>query len=658
MRKNTILLLLGMALSIHPASALDATAWEYQQPFGVSATGITRLELPPETLNVSQIQLQDLRLIPPSGGEVPYLVERFTLTPPREAGVRSFKSSLMEGSTVLDLETGSTEAIEAVTIDSPAPDFIKAARVEGSQDGMQWNGLAGNEVIFRQSNGAARLRIPFASASYPRLRITVDDKRLPPVPFTAARIGFTGQPQATLPHSVNITQTNDKPQETVLTVDLGQANLHLAHLRLEVRDPIFSRRVSVSYARDNNGTQQTVPVATAVIYRVTTNDGLGTEWLDLPLHTLVPVSQLTLTIANGDSPPLQINRIEATRQPVTVVFFAGETGTWKLITGNRAVSAPRYDVAALDQPLRQGRATILTPGALSPNPDYEAPPALPQVTSQSVAIDLADWPYRKPVMVTQAGVIQVELDAEVLAHAQFSLGDLRLIQEGRQLPWQLEPTNATRQMPPAVSLESDPKRPTVSLWRLTLPLDGLPALRLTGTSPTALFQRHIQAWSRRPDSPGNEYRSTLGSTTWQHSSSSADQRLVLPFEGTRLPGTFFLETDNGDNPPISLEGVLVEYPVVTLVAKLTESTPAFLYYGNGKAVMPAYDLRLVRQELLSATKQSATLGMEEKLLTGKSRGTGEVEVGSPWLWGALALVIGVLLQVVAKLLPKPEDAPR
>ena len=133
--------------------------------------------------------------------------------------------------------------------------------------------------------------------------------------------------------------------------------------------------------------------------------------------------------------------------------------------------------------------------------------------------------------------------------------------------------------------------------------------------------------------------------------------LVLPFEGTRLPGTFFLETDNGDNPPISLEGVLVEYPVVTLVAKLTETPPAFLYYGNGKAVMLAYDLRLVRQELLSTTKQSAALGREEKLLPGKKRVTGEVEVGSPWLWIALALVIGVLLWVVAKLLPKPEDAP-
>ncbi len=655
MRKNTILLLLGMALSIHPVYALDATAWEYQQPFGVSATGITRLELPPETLDVSQVQLQDLRLIPPSGGEVPYLVERFSLTPPREAGVRSFKSSLLEGITVLDLETGSTEPIDAVTIDSPAPDFIKAARVEGSHDGMQWHGLAANEVIFRQSNGAARLRIPFASVSYPRLRITVDDKRLPPVPFTAARIGFAGQRQVTLPHSVKITETDENPQETVLTLDLGQANLHLGHLRLEVSDPVFSRHVNVSYARDDN---ESVPVTTAVIYRVTTKDGMGTEWLDVPLHTLVPVPQLTLTIANGDSPPLQINRIEATRQPVTAVFFARETGGWKLITGNRTVSAPRYDVAALDQPLRQGRATILTPGVLSPNPDYEAPPALPQVTPQSVAIDLADWSYRKPVMVTQTGVIQVELDAEVLAHGQFSLGDLRLIQEGRQLPWQLDPTNATRRMPPAVSLESDPKRPTFSLCRLTLPMDGLPALSLTGTSPTPLFQRHIQAWNLRRDSLGNEYRSALGSTIWQHSSSSAGQMLVLPFEGIRLPGTFFLETDNGDNPPISLEGVQVEYPVVTLVAKLTESTPAFLYYGNGKAVMPAYDLRLVRQELLTATKQSAVLGMEEKLLPRKSRGTGEVRAGSPWLWGALALVIGVLLWVVAKLLPKPGDAPQ
>lgn len=654
--KNTIILLgLSIALTSNISFALDAMAWQHQQSFDVSVSGITRLELPAETLNASRSQLQDLRLIAPSGAEVPYIIERFTLTPPREATVRTFKSSIVEGSTMIEVETGSAEAIDAVSFDSPAANFIKAARLEGSNDGTQWNELATNEVIFRQPNGANRLRIPFASTSYGRLRITFDDKRSEPVPFTAARVEFARQKQATVTQNVSITQTEEKPRETVLTVNLGAANLHLFHLRLTVSDPIFSRRVRVSYARDNNGKTQSVPVSSTVIYRVTTNDGLSTAWLDVPIHQQVSAAQLTLTIENGDSPPLKVSSIEATRQPVTAIFFAQENGTWKLITGNSSATAPSYDLAFLDKQLRQGSATKVTLGKLTINPNYKAPAALPNVTPQGAEIDLVKWHYRKPITVKEAGVIRVEFDTEVLAHAQSSFGDVRLIQDGRQIPWQLDPTNATKTMQPAVVKESDPKRPTVSLWRITMPIDNLPAIRLTCTSPSELFERNITAWTKRKDSMGNEYRAPLGSAQWRHQKSGAQQTLNFMSYANRLPETFFLETDNGDNPPIEIEDAKVEYPVVTLAAKLTGTSPVFLYYGNDHAAMPSYDLRLVRQELLSATKQSAALGAEEKLLADKRRDTGDVSAGSPWLWVALAAVIGALLWVVAKMLPKTEE---
>ncbi|CAN5746678.1 hypothetical protein BH11VER1_BH11VER1_28850 [soil metagenome] len=660
MKKSILLLWLSAALTSHGVFALDATPWQHEQSFEISASGITRLELPAETLNVSRAELQDLRLISPSGVETPYILERFSLTPPREAAVRTFKSNFIEsdGGTVVEVETGSAEPIEALTLDSPAANFIKAARLEGSNDGVQWNELAKNEVLFRQPNGANRLRIPFISASYNKLRITFNDSRSQPVPFTAARVEFTRQKQALVSHGVSITRTDEKSHETVLTVNLGAANLHLAHLRLAVSDPVFSRRVSVSYTRDNNGKSQSVPVSSAVIYRVTTNDGLSTAWLDVPIHQQVPTSEITVTIDNGDSPPLKFSGLEATRQPVTAIFVALENGPWKLLTGNASVNGPRYDLTSLDQQLRQGNATRVTAGELSLNPNFKATAALPNVTPQGAEIDLAKWQYRKPIAVKEAGVIRVEFDTEVLAHSQSSFGDVRLIQDGRQIPWQLDPTNATKTLQPAVVKETDPKRPTVSIWRITMPIDSLPALRLTCTSPTELFERRISAWSKRKDSMGNEYKSSLGSAQWVHQKSGARQSLSFEFPSARVPETFFLETDNGDNPSIYIEDVKVEYAVVTLAAKLTESAPVFLYYGNDRVAMPSYDLRLVRNELLSATKQSADLGLEEKLLADRKRDTGDVSAGSPWLWVALAAVIGALLWVVAKMLPKTEEEAR
>jgi hypothetical protein len=666
--KRTILLLgLSAALSGNIAFALDSKAWQYQQSFEVSVPGITELDLPAETLNVSQAGLQDVRLLSPSGVETPFvlLAPQGFFSPPREAAVHTFKSSLIEedGVTVIEVETGITKskakAVEAVSLDSPAANFIKAARLEGSNNGVQWNELARNEVVFRQPNGASRLRIPFVPADYSRLRITLDDRNSSPVPFTAARVEFARQKETTVSHGVAITRADEKPLETVLKVNLGAANLHLALLRLAVSDPVFSRRVSVSYARDNNGKIQSVPVASTVIYRVTTNDGLSTAWLDIPIHQQVPVSEITLTIENGDSQPLKVSGLEATRKPVTAIFFAQENGTWKLLTGNGGVKFPKYDLTSLDSQLRPDSIAKVTPGELTKltlNPNYKTPAALPNVSPQGAEIDLAKWHYRKPVAIKEAGVIRVEFDTEVLARAQSSFGDVRLIQDGRQIPWQLDPTNATKTLQPAVVKESDPKRPTVSLWRITMPIDNLPALRLTCTSPTELFERRITAWSKRRDFMGNEFKSPLGSAQWVHQKSAAQQPLTFGFQSTRLPETFFLETDNGDNPSIDIEDVKVEYAVVTLAAKLTETSPVFLYYGNDSASMPNYDLRLVRNELLSATKQSAELGAEEKLLADKRSTTpGEVSAGSPWLWVALAAVIGALLWVVAKMLPKTEE---
>ena len=63
--------------------------------------------------------------------------------------------------------------------------------------------------------------------------------------------------------------------------------------------------------------------------------------------------------------------------------------------------------------------------------------------------------------------------------------------------------------------------------------------------------------------------------------------------------------------------------------------------------------RLLRAlEPAVADKQSATLAAEEILKPERPHGDG-LSLGSPWLWAALALVVGVLLVVVARMLPKP-----
>jgi hypothetical protein len=62
-------------------------------------------------------------------------------------------------------------------------------------------------------------------------------------------------------------------------------------------------------------------------------------------------------------------------------------------------------------------------------------------------------------------------------------------------------------------------------------------------------------------------------------------------------------------------------------------------------------LRLVRDELLAAPPEPASLGEEEILKPDPGDGPA-MDAGSPWLWLALGGVVVALLTIVAKLLPR------
>ena len=115
--------------------------------------------------------------------------------------------------------------------------------------------------------------------------------------------------------------------------------------------------------------------------------------------------------------------------------------------------------------------------------------------------------------------------------------------------------------------------------------------------------------------------------------------------------TLWIETDNGDNPPIALESVQAVYPVVRLIFKVADAEGLALVYGNANASAPRYDLSLVAERLLTVSRNIAKLGPGEP--NPDAKGTFSGLKSGYIFWGALALVVVVLLFVVSKLLPKP-----
>ena len=491
--------------------------------------------------------------------------------------------------------------------------------------------------------------------------MTVDDHRAEAIPFTGAKLhAATDMAAPDEPLPVTITDRTESDGQTRLTVDLGAAHLTLASLHFETAEPLFTRSVTLAARQvaENAITERELARDTA--YRVDIEGFKRAERLDLPLDLAVDGRELLVLIDNADSQPLQISAVRATRRPVYAVFLAQQAGTYQVVTGNPRCAAPRYDVAGLRSTLATAPNVPVAPlslTALGANPSYRPTESLPEIQDLGTALDTAEWGDRKAVKLTRAGVQQLDLDLDVLARADTAFRDLRLVRDGKQRPYILEHTSISRKLAPEVSAANDPKRPSVSRWRIKLPHPNLPITRLTAESTSALFRRQVIIFEQPADERGEKYDRQLGEASWVRTPPATRTPLELMVNVRPLTDTLILETDNGDNPPINLTNIQLFHPVTRILFKASLDPATYLYYDNRDVAFPQYDLDLIAPRLLAEEKSVAVLSAEEPL---KKSGPGELlqmsKTKSIIFWVALCGVVLVLLVVIAKLLPKPPAA--
>ena len=647
------LLMTTLAWSVSVTAATLPSDWQHEQPFLVPAGGLIKLSLPVETLDAARAGLEDLRLYDDAGGEVPYLIERPAPAGRISQGAKSFQVSLNPGSTVITIESGLPRPLDGVTLDSPSANFIKSVKIEGSSDGNRWQPLAQGLPIFRQPNGAGQLHLSFPPGAWGWLRLTVDDQRSQPVPFTGAFVHMAAgetAPGESLP--VTISERDENPGETRLTLNLGAANLNIAAIHIETAEPLFTRQVTLAVPQILEDSVREQTVAQSYIYRIALEGLPVSSNLTVSLGNVVRSRELLLLIRNQDSPPLPITAVRAERRPVYLVFLARQTGTYHLLSGNTRCSAPSYDLAALGANLKSVPAQPIPLPAPADNPNYRPPEVLSGVEEQGAALDVSAWKFRKAVKLSRSGAQQVELDLDALARAQPGFDDLRLVRGGKQLPYILERTSISRSLVPTVAATNDTKHPTLSRWILKLPQPNLPVTRLSSEAQTALFERQLTLHEEIPDERGEPYGRLLASGSWVQTPERKRREFFLTLDASPRSDTLFLETQNGDNPPIAMEKFQLFYPASRLLFKAKADDEIFLYYGNPEAPPPRYDLSLVADQLLTADKTAASLSAQEQLKKSSWRDNPAAGKGGVLFWGILALVVIVLLILIARLLPK------
>lgn len=650
-----MLLALGL-FAIHPAlRGADFSEWTRQAEIPVPAAGLARVPLPPDVLDASRADLADLRLADPSGRELPFLLRRLVPVPAATRPVKTFLPTLADGQTVLTLETGVDSPVEAVVLQTPESGFIKAVRVEGSPDGKAYRRLADGLPVFRLA-GATELTVRFPAAAHAWIRLLIDDERSRPMAFTGAGVRLAPPerpPEEPVPATVKSREEIDG--DTRLVLDLGAAHLPLASLELQARDPLFQREVSVRVAELVGEEIRESELARDTLYAMETGTGAPHRQIRLAIERTASSRELVVLVRNGDSPPLDIQAIRLWRRPVELVFPAATPGRHRLFTGNPRCPAPRYDLASLSTQLATVSAPALQPDPLQANPAYRPAETLPGLAETAGPLDPKPWRYRKAITLREPGVQVLELDPDVLSRAQAGLGDLRLVLAGRQVPYLIERPSLARGLAPEVSLAPDPRRPRVSRWKITLSHTNLPITRLECRTRSPLFQRSMRAWEEISDLRAGRQEGELGRAEWRRQAGDKDAPLLLDFSGRPRTSVIFLETDNGDNPALELESFRVTYPAPRLIFKA--STAPELYYGNPEAVAPHYDVALVAGQLLAADRSNASPGPEETLKpTGWTEGEPLSGVRGWIFWGVLTLVVGILLYLLARLLPAAPGA--
>lgn len=646
-----------MLLATPTSQGFDPNEWRNTQTLEVPAKGLVRLSIPAATLNAAQPGLEDLRVVDSAGNQVPYLIER--LLPDPESTIRptEFHSTIENGATHLDLNTGTSAPIIGVSLETPATHFMKAADVEGSNDGKTWTKLAGGDSLFQLPNGATKPRVSFPEGPWQLLRIVIDDLGSPPVPFTGAQLhkSRTTSPAETV--AVAVKSRDESPGTTRLALDLGAANLTLGSLRIDTNEPVFTRAITLAVPEVGDDGIRERNIADAVIYRVNVN-GKNESHLEIPLESQIHTRELVMLIRNEDSPPISVDTVRADRRLVRLTFFASQPGQYSLLSGNTQCAAPHYDLSALSGKLRNATAMDVVPSAFAPNSNYKPPEALAAINLNGAQIDVAKWKFRKLLPLTQTGVQQVELDPELLARSQPDQSDIRVVRGEYQLPYLFERTSLSRPIILNAAAANDPKTSALSRWSIKLPQRGIPITRLVSTSSSPLFRRQMRLWEEVTDERGDKFASELGRATWDQTPDSPKRDLVIELNARPKSDTLFLETDNGDNPAIELRDFRGYYPITRVVFKATQDSaqPVWLYYRNPDTTAPRYDLTLVAGDLLKAERATVAAGAEENLSPKPSFASQTLTGSTRYVfWGALALVVIVLLAIMSRFLPKQSE---
>lgn len=661
------------------------------------ADGLARLELTAEVLSEVRSDLSDLRLLDSGGREIPFLVDPGLAQDTELREERRLPARVLEARReTLRPETGPSVYREIYDLAPPAgavpeggwelvleglpPTFVRAVRLEQVPRGA--GGAAGNGEdgedgsVFRLGGGEARerTRLSLPELTGERWRLTLEGEGegflAPTFFYETSSTVVTGDP---LRVALEIQSQTSDAGTTTLVVE-RPPGLHSEVLRLDTSTRAFRRPVTV---RDEGTGATGGALGRGVVSRLP--GASGPQALEIPLSAAVG-DRLRIEIADGDSPPLEAPRVWAVVRRPALLFAPPATATGDTVAslyfgGGRARS-PRYDLAAFEPWLERrvvgsqaeavktlvdrGRLLRARLGAPTPNPVFDATPALAFAMRPAAPVDARLYRWRRSVHAEPSpeGLVRLRLTPEDVARARPDLADLRLVDgEGRQWPYLLDRgAAAERLVLPVASVRTEAGS---TRYQLELPVTPIRLSHLEVDPAEPFFDRAAQLVGRRAGTSRDE---TLVRTQLQRRADAAvadPPPVPLGGLGSGALETLALEIEDGDDAPLGFDAVTAKVPLPALSFVAPAGDYALLLGAEGESA-PRYELARASDLVLSVAAGSAKTGHltanpDYSATAHLGRGSGPRRV---ILWLVLGLAVVVLVALNLRLVrdPKPDPA--
>lgn len=628
-----VLLALLLTAAVAQAENL-ATLFPYRATISIDEPGLSRLELPTGVIGQCRMDLADIRILSPTGREVPYLVDspryvesilelHHRAAPEIVSATRSRKAL---DSTVIRFTENYVLGIPPIPEDAAAWDLVvtvarsefvsritlKAISAEG-----QGTTLLKDGSLFRLPEaGAEKYRYTIRDRNIRRLEVTLeglDQGYLDPKFTLEARRLLPAPEENGAP--LEITEIRQNPRSTELTVSRPRG-LVPRRLRLATTTGTFHRKITVW---DEGPGADPESLGSHAVLRIEAI--VPVENLQVPLRP-ARGDRLRVVIDNQDSPPLAGIGLEAlVPQPVLIFSLPQGETTATLVFGGGRAHRPRYDLFAFegrgDLPLTGDSAdralALLDPdqstaaslGPLESNPLFDATPALSFAMHPGASTDPRLFSHRRKIEVhpSSEGLARVEIGTKDMAVMRPDMADLRVVDsENRQ--WAYLRQDRSRTIDIALRQTDHRVKDHRSHYALEIPNPPMAVGRLLITTDAPFFDRRFELHATLEN--GEKRKITEG----RFFRRLGDPRAIrIDFRTTRITGLEVI-IDDGDDAPLTFGSIAARVPAPNLYLAAQPGSYEVLM-GFPEAEPPQYELEQIRSTVLAVPASAVTSGPVE-----------------------------------------------